>query len=112
MTDKGVLSEKDLLEKAAALKRFEYSLLGKELKKQTGVAEKQYWSFSKVFKDDEEEKPVTIKKEELEIICKPKLIYNNKYSFSEYRNVGKYMDDSFESKYNRLTKFYDWLNEF
>ena len=36
-----VLPEKDLLAKAAALKRFEYLPLGKEFKKQTSVAEKQ-----------------------------------------------------------------------
>ena len=29
---KDILSEKDVLEKAATMKRFEYSLLGKELK--------------------------------------------------------------------------------
>ena len=33
-TGKDVLLEKDWLEKAAAIKRFEYSPLGKELKKQ------------------------------------------------------------------------------
>ena len=32
LTGKDVLLEKDLLEKAATMKRFEYSLLGKELK--------------------------------------------------------------------------------
>ena len=36
-----MLSEKELL-KAAAIKRFEYSVLGKELKAQTSAAEKQY----------------------------------------------------------------------
>ena len=35
LTGKDVLPEKDLLEKAATIKRFEYSLLGSELKKQT-----------------------------------------------------------------------------
>ena len=40
LTGKEVLPEKDLLEKAEAIKRFEYSPLGKELKKQTSVAEK------------------------------------------------------------------------
>ena len=69
-------------------------------------------SFDQVFKDGEEGKPVTIKKEKLEIIHEPKLNYNSKYSFSEYRNVGKYMDDFFESQCNRLTKFYNGLNEF
>ena len=41
-TGKVVLPEKDLLEKSATIKRFEYSLLGSELKKQTDIAEKQY----------------------------------------------------------------------
>ena len=41
LTGNDVLPQKDLLEKAATMKRFEYSPLGKELKKQTSVAEKQ-----------------------------------------------------------------------
>ena len=48
MTSKYVLPEKDLLEKAATEKRFERSPLGKELKKQTSVTEKQYQSFHKI----------------------------------------------------------------
>ena len=35
------VSKYDLLEKAAAIKRFEYSSLGKELKKQSSVSEKR-----------------------------------------------------------------------
>ena len=42
LTGKDILPEKCLLQKAAALKRFEYSPLGKEMKKQTSVAEKYY----------------------------------------------------------------------
>ena len=42
LTSKDVLSEKGLLEKAATFKRFEYSLLDKELKAQTDIAKKQY----------------------------------------------------------------------
>ena len=53
VTGKDILAEKDLIEKAAALKRFEYYPLGKELKLQTSVAEKQYQSFGKVFNHDE-----------------------------------------------------------
>ena len=34
--------KKNLLEEAAAIKRFEYSLLGEELVKEISVAEKQY----------------------------------------------------------------------
>ena len=42
MTGKDILPEKDLLEKAAAISRFEYSPLVKEFKQQTSVSEKQY----------------------------------------------------------------------
>ena len=42
LTGKDVLPEKDLLEKAASVKRFEYLPLGKELKTQTDIAKKQY----------------------------------------------------------------------
>ena len=34
-----------MLEKATSIKRFEYAPLGKELKKQTSVAENQYQKF-------------------------------------------------------------------
>ena len=47
------------------MKRFEYSSLGKELKKQTSVAEEQYQSLSKVFNHDEKGERVTIKNEGL-----------------------------------------------
>ena len=114
LNSKDVLPEKDLLEKAVALKRFEYSPLGTELKAQTSVVEKHDQKLNMTFvtfeSDDEEEEPVPIKKENLGTIHEPKLIYNNKYAFSKYRNVGKYMDDSPDSKYNRLAKFYNQLN--
>ena len=42
LTDKDVLPEKYLLEKATTMKRFEYSSLGKELNAQTDIAKKQY----------------------------------------------------------------------
>ena len=42
LTDKDILPGKDLLEKAATIKKFEYSLLDKELKKETSISEKQY----------------------------------------------------------------------
>ena len=48
ITGKDVLHpKKEFLEKATALKRFEYFPLSKELKKQTRVAEKQYQRFDK-----------------------------------------------------------------
>ena len=48
MTGKDVLVEKDLLEKAATIKRFEYSPLGSELKKQTNIVKKNIKGISKV----------------------------------------------------------------
>ena len=100
MTGKDVLSEKDLLEKAAAMKRFEYSSLGKELKKETSATEKQYQSSYKVFNHDKKEEPVKIKKEGPLTTEELSLLYNNKYSFIEFKSVGKYMHDSFVSRYN------------
>ena len=52
LTRKDVLPEKPMLEIAAALKRFEYSPLGSELKKQTSVAEKQYQKLDKAFESN------------------------------------------------------------
>ena len=89
MRCKDVLPQKDLLEKATALKRFEYSPLGKELKKQTSVAEKQYQDLDKVFNHDENKQPVKIEKEEPLTTAELSLIHDNKYSFSEFKNVGK-----------------------
>ena len=53
MTHKEVLPDKDLLEKVAALKTLEISLLGKELKAQTSAAEKQYQKSNKLFMADD-----------------------------------------------------------
>ena len=53
LTGKDVFPEEDLLEKAATVNRFKYSLLGKDLNKQASVDEKQYQSFDKVFNQDE-----------------------------------------------------------
>ena len=47
MTSEDVLSEKVLLGKATTIKRFQYSPLGSELKKQTDIPKHQY----KFFKD-------------------------------------------------------------
>ena len=47
LASEGVLQEKELSEEAATTKRFEYSTLGSELKKQTDIANDQY----NLFKD-------------------------------------------------------------
>ena len=79
-----------MLEKAAAMKRFQYSPLGKEVKKQTSVAEKQYQEIDKIFNHDEKEEPIAIKKEEPLKTDESSLAYDSKYIFSNYRNVGKH----------------------
>ena len=91
-TSKDFFPEKALLEKVAALRRFEYSPLGKELKTQTSAAEKQYQELNKIFKPDEKKEPATIKKENLEITNEPNLLYDSKYSFSECKNFIKFYD--------------------
>ena len=53
LTGKNVLSEKYLLEKAAAMKRFEYLPLGKKLKEQTDIPKKQYQGLDKTYEFDE-----------------------------------------------------------
>ena len=55
LTAKYALPEKDLLEKFAAIKGFEYFSLGKEFKKQISVAEKQYQKFSNNFESNKNE---------------------------------------------------------
>ena len=52
------LTGKDLLEKAAALKRFGNSLSGKELKPQTDIAKKQYQELDKAFISNKDNKNV------------------------------------------------------
>ena len=78
MTGKDVLPEKDLLEKASTMKRFEYSPLGKEIKIQTDMAKKEYGKltiFLSLIKTFKKEKP------EVENYIKPNLIYSSKYIF-------------------------------
>ena len=69
LTGKDVLTQKYLLEKAATIKRFEYSPLGKKLKAQNDTAKKQYQKLDNTYEFDK-----IIKKE------KPKL---EKYSKSD-----------------------------
>ena len=71
LSGRDVLPEKGLLEKAVALKRFEYLPLGKELKAQTSDAEKQYEKLEEDFKPSKKE-------EIIEASCaKSNLVYSN-----------------------------------
>ena len=92
MTGKDILPEKDLLEKAAAIKRFEYSPLGKELKKQTSVAEKQYQTLDKAFQSHEKEEDKTQYKRSC---AKSNLVYNKYFTFYKYRNTKEFAGKHF-----------------
>ena len=91
-----------MLERAATTKRFEYSLLGKELKAHTDIPKKQYQKladtsvFDKIIK---KEKP-TFKKYD-----RSNPIYNSKYSFYEYYNIKKFNSLSLLSDYLILLSF-------
>ena len=52
LVGKNILPKKDLLEKAATMKLFKYSLLGKELKAQIDILKKRYQKIEIGFKFD------------------------------------------------------------
>ena len=66
-----------MLEKAVTLKRFEYSLSGKEWNAQTDIVEKKYQKLDNTFDFDE----TTNKKPILTNYNKPDLNLNSNYSF-------------------------------
>ena len=108
MSEKDVLPEKNLLDKAAKIKRFEYLSLGKELKAQTDIEKKQYKELDKAFISNKDNKNVNeslIKKEPVaKQIAKKKynksnLIYNSYYGYSDDKNFDSL---SFKSKYSYL----------
>lgn len=68
LTGKDVLTENELLEKAITLKRFEYFLLGKELKSQTDISKRKYKGLDKIFisyRDNNNVNKSLIKKEKI-----------------------------------------------
>ena len=66
-----------MLEKAAAIKRFKYFPLGKELKKQTNFAEKQ---FQKLHNDFESNKIEEYKTQNKRIPANSNLVYYNHFT--------------------------------
>ena len=55
LTGEDILLEEGIFEKAATIKRFEYSPLGSELEKQTDLAKKQYQGLDKVCEFDKDD---------------------------------------------------------
>ena len=103
------LPEKDLIEKDTTMKTFHYSLLGKELKKQTSVAERQYKKLDNVFESDKKEKD-KIKNERS--CAKSSLVYNNYFPSYKYHNLEEFAKGFFDSKRNDLKEFKDKLELF
>ena len=71
-----------------------------------------YQGLNKHFKSGKKEEPLTIRKEKPAITDESKLMYGNKYSFSDYRNLRKYYDLSFTAKYYKLLLSCHPLNKF
>ena len=86
MTGKEVLLEKELLEKAAAVKRFKYFLFRKELRRQTSVSEKhfQYQKFGNAFEFNKKKGDKTKNRRSR---AKSHLFYNNYFTFYKYHNT-------------------------
>ena len=90
-----------MLEKAATIKRFEYSLLGKELKAQIVIPKKQYQKLHNTYEYDriKKEKPTIKKSNRSNLIC------SSEYGFYEYYNIN-FNNLFLTSKYQVLTSFY------
>ena len=94
-----------MLEKAAAIKRFEYSPLGKELKAYTSAAEKQYQKLEFL-------NLIKRKKKFKESCAKSNLVYSKEFTFYKYHNTKEFAKRSFNSKRNDLIEFRDILELF
>ena len=103
------MPEKALLEKAAAMKRFEYLLLDKELKSKMDIAKKQYQTLHKMYEIDEAiNKKVTLKN-----YSTSDLVYEGNYSFyKNYRDTKKLDKLSLKSKHLFLVTFIYNLDKF
>ena len=77
LNGKDVLLEKDLLEKVATLKIFEYFPLGKELRAQTDIAKKENETLDKIYEANE----AINKKPTFRNYSKSGLTYDGNYSF-------------------------------
>ena len=91
-----------MLEKAAAIKRFEYSPLVSEFKKQTSAAQKQYQKLDKVSESDKKEQATKNKRSR----AKSNLAYNKDFAFYEYHSTKEFgAKHSFDSKQNDFREF-------
>ena len=87
---KDVLLKEELLEKAAALKRFEYSPLGKKLKAQTSAVEKirQYRRLEKDFESNKKKEKAKRSR------AKSNPVYSKDFIFYKYHNINEFSERS------------------
>ena len=105
LTGNYVLLQNDLLEKAATIKRFEYSPSGKELKAQNETAKKQYQILDKIYEYNE-----TINKNDKTVIykthSKSDLIYDSSHTFYKYySDIKKSNKHSLKPNHSFLSNF-------
>ena len=106
LTGEDVLLEKELLEKSAAIKRFEYSPLGNELKKQASITEKQYGKLGNPLEFYEQKED---KRKNKRSRGKSNLVCSNYFIFYNYHNIKEFAKRSFDSKRKELIEFKDKL---
>ena len=106
MSGKDILPEKDLLEKAAELKKFQYLPLGEELKAQNSAAEKQNKKLDKVFESHKKEEKI------IKVRAKTNLVYSKDFTFYKYHNINEFAKRSFLFKKEDLTEFKDTTEMF
>ena len=110
MTDRDVLPEKELLEKAATMERCEYLPLGKELKAHIDIAKKQY---QKLDCTSELDKVIEKEKLTLKMYNKLNVIYDSNFSFFKYYcDIKKFDNLSSKSMYSFLIRFFNDLDKF
>ena len=115
MTCKFILPQKYFLETAATIKRFGYSLLGSELKKQTDIAEKEYQIPDKFFsllfwsiKDNKSVIKSLIKNEDIAKLTKKNYIKQNLI----YNTASFFGSSDDKTKYSYLLSFCADLEKF
>ena len=93
------------------MKKLEYAPLAKKLETQTEIAKKQYQTLDKIYKlgetIDKNDRKQTLKK-----YNKSDLACDAKHSFYKYRDIKKFDNVSFKSKYAFVAEiFNDQLNK-
>ena len=80
------------------IKRFEYSPLDSELKKQTDIVKNQYHRLNKIHRSDNEDDEIINKKATLKKYEESDLFYNNTLNFNKYYGMNRFNSLPFDKK--------------